>query len=49
MIRCVFRYWINKDLGKFREVKKVEFNDWNKEVLVKVFEGMEDVFSKGRI
>ncbi|CAH3039336.1 unnamed protein product [Pocillopora meandrina] len=45
---CVPRYWTNKDLGKLREAKKVELNDWNKEVLAKVSEGMEDVFSKGR-
>lgn len=48
MTRCVPRYWTNKDLGKLREAKKVELNDWNKEVLAKVSEGMEDVFSKGR-
>ena len=46
--RCVPRYWTNKDLEKLREAKKVELNDWNKEVLAKITEGMADVFSKGR-
>jgi len=46
--RCVPRYWTNKELDKLREAKKVELNDWNKEVLAKITEGMPDVFSKGR-
>ncbi|KAL9956769.1 hypothetical protein ACROYT_G038302 [Oculina patagonica] len=45
---CVPRYWTNKELEKLREAKKVELNDWNKEVLAKITEGMADVFSKGR-
>ena len=48
MNRCVPRYWTNKELDKLREAKKVELNDWNKEVLAKITEGMPDVFSKGR-
>ena len=46
--RCIPRYWTNRDLGKLREAKKVELNEWNKEVLAKISEGMADVFSKGR-
>ena len=46
--RCVPRYWTNKELDKLREAKKVELNDWNKEVLAVITEGMPDVFSKGR-
>ena len=46
--RCVPRYWTNNDLGKLREAKKVELNDWNKEVLALITDGMPDVFSKGR-
>ena len=46
--RCIPRYWTNRDLGKLREAKKVELNEWNKEVLAKVAEGMADVFCKGR-
>ena len=46
--RCVPRYWTNKELEKLREAKKVELNDWNKEVLAVITEGMPDVFSKGR-
>ena len=48
MNRCVPRYWTNKELEKLREAKKVELNEWNKEVLAKITEGMPDVFSKGR-
>ena len=48
MNRCVPRYWTNKELEKLREAKKVELNDWNKEVLAKITEGMPDVFSRGR-
>ena len=31
-----------------REAKKVELNDWNKEVLALITEQMADVFRKGR-
>ena len=48
MNRCIPRYWTNKDVENLREAKKVELNEWNKEVLAKVSEEMTDVFSKGR-
>ena len=47
-IRCVPNYWTNKDVGKLRDAKKVELNEWNKELLALVSEGMPDAFSKGR-
>ena len=46
--RFVPRYWTNKDLGNLREAKKVELNDWNKEVMALITDGMPDVFGKGR-
>ena len=46
--RCVPNYWTNKEVGKLRDAKKVELNEWNKEVLALAAEGMPNVFSKGR-
>ena len=46
--RCVPNYWTNKELGKLRDAKKVELNEWNKEVLALAAERMPNVFSKGR-
>ncbi|KAK2571660.1 Pyridoxal-dependent decarboxylase domain-containing protein 1 [Acropora cervicornis] len=45
---CVPNYWTNKEVGKLRDAKKVELNEWNKEVLALAAERMPNVFSKGR-
>lgn len=45
---CIPNYWTNKEVGKLRDAKKVELNEWNKEVLALAAEGMPNVFSKGR-
>lgn len=47
-VLCVPNYWTNKDVGKLRDAKKVELNEWNKELLALVSEGMPNAFSKGR-